>query len=56
MLQQKIAWTITSEVNYVGKASDYPDVPSIILRPRGLFGVGITVFALVYASVEKLEF
>ena len=24
--------------------SDYPDVPSIILRPRGLFGVGIPVF------------
>ena len=22
--------------------SDYPDVPSIILRPRGLFGVGDT--------------
>ena len=34
---------------------DYPDVPSIILRPRGLFGVGIPVFCLVsYASVEKI--
>ena len=42
--KKKITSTIISEANWRLKNffSDYPDVPSIILRPRGLFGVGDT--------------
>ncbi len=43
MLKKKIFQQLHSEANWLLKNfSDYPDVPSIILRPRGLFGVGDT--------------